>query len=603
MWRAAAVIIPLTALTLTAIGGAQTMNDRTDGRDARSDTWVAKDALGRDLPGHENCGPPREGKFVGIFYFTWLGPHGYDRSTPLRPDQGTQPKTDEDYQSPYDLAKILAGEQEWGPWHAFHWWGEPQFGYYLTDDEWVLRKHAHMLSEAGVDVIFCDVTNALTYTANYMTICRVFQEIRDEGGRTPQIGFLANAGAPQVVRKLYDEFYSKGLYDDLWFRWRGKPMILTPPEDLDAELVDFFTIRRSWAWSAAGWFGDGKDKWAWLDHHPQKWGWHDGPEHREQVPVAVAQHSTTNIGRSFHDGKQPPPEELQTDIGLCFAEQFERAIEIDPEFIFITGWNEWAAMRFESNGDQSIAGEVVPKGGSIFVDQYSQEYSRDIEPMRDGHGDNYYYQMVDGIRRFKGVRAPSPTSAPRTIRVDGEFGDWDDVEPEFLDTAGDTTHRDHPGWGSAGPYVDTTGRNDIVAAKVARDADNIYFYVETRDPLTPHTDPNWMWLLISIGGEDGPNWEGYQYVVNRRGVGSSRASLERNLGGWNWERVSRVAYAASGNQLEVAIPRTDLALGDESLQIDFKWVDNAQKPGDIMDFITSGDAAPSGRFNFRYKES
>ena len=112
-----------------------------------------------------------------------------------------------------------------------------------------------------------------------------------------------------------------------------------------------------------------------------------------------------------------------------------------------------------------------------------------------------------------------------------------------------------------------------------------------------------MWLLISIGDEDTPNWEGYQYIVNRRGVGSSRTNLERCLGGWQWERVSRVSYAASGNQLEIAIPRTDLALGVGPLQVDFKWVDNAQKPGDIMDFITSGDAAPSGRFNFRYKES
>ena len=77
---------------------------------------------------------------------------------------------------------------------------------------------------------------------------------------------------------------------------------------------------------------------------------------RSQVPVAVAQHATTNIGRSFHDGKQPPPEEMQTEVGLCFAEQFERALEIDPELIFITGWNEWVAMRFESDGTHSSRG-------------------------------------------------------------------------------------------------------------------------------------------------------------------------------------------------------------------------------------------------------
>jgi len=571
-------------------------------RDTFSDTWVATDALGRVLPGQGECGPPRDGKFVGMFYFTWLGPHGYDHSKGLLPDQGVQPVTEEDVNSPYDLTRILAGEQEWGPWHAFHHWGKPHFGYYLGDDEWVIRKHAQMLSEAGVDVIFCDVTNGLTYTGVYMTICRVFQEIRDAGGRTPQIGFLANAGAQAVVQKLYDEFYSKGLYEDLWFRWRGKPMVLSPPEELSDELKAFFTVRHSWAWSASGWFGDGKDKWAWLDHYPQKWGWHDNPEHREQVPVAAAQHATTNIGRSFHDGAQPPPEERQPEQGLCFAEQLERALEIDPEFMFITGWNEWVAMRFESEGNQSIAGEPVPVGGSIFVDQYSQEYSRDIEPMSGGHADSYYYQLVAGIRRFKGIRELPGASPPKSISINGRFRDWEDVGPEFRDDAGDTTHRDHPGWGSEGQYTNTSGRNDIVAAKVARDERNVYFHVRTQEPLTPRTDPSWMWLFLSINPEAGRSWEGYDYIVNRLPCEDGRAVLERCAGGWQWEKVAEVRLATRGNELELAIPRSALGLDAGPVQLDFKWVDNMQSPGDITDFIISGDAAPSGRFNYRYKE-
>ena len=41
----------------------------------------------------------------------------------------------------------------------------------------------------------------------------------------------------------------------------------------------------------------------------------------------------------------------------------------------------------------------------------SPEYSRDGEPMRlrdgVGFGDNYYYQMVSYIRKFKGIHAPA----------------------------------------------------------------------------------------------------------------------------------------------------------------------------------------------------
>jgi hypothetical protein len=50
-----------------------------------------------------------------------------------------------------------------------------------------------------------------------------------------------------------------------------------------------------------------------------------------------------------------------------------------------------------------------------------------------------------------------------------------------------------------------------------------------------------------------------------------------------------------------AVPRAALALpaGDD-IVLDFKWWDNPQHPGDIRDAYLSGDAAPEGRFNFRY---
>lgn len=41
--------------------------------DTFADTWTATDGLGRTVPGHEQVGPPRDGKFVGMFYFLWLG--------------------------------------------------------------------------------------------------------------------------------------------------------------------------------------------------------------------------------------------------------------------------------------------------------------------------------------------------------------------------------------------------------------------------------------------------------------------------------------------------------------------------------------------------
>ena len=50
--------------------------------------------------------------------------------------------------------------------------------------------------------------------------------------------------------------------------------------------------------------------------------------------------------------------------------------------------------------------------------------------------------------------------------------------------------------------------------------------------------------------------------------------------------------------MQLAVPRE--AIGRPA-KFDFKWVDNLQQPGDIMDFYNSGDVAPLGRFNFRYQ--
>jgi len=44
------------------------------GDDLFADTWVATDGAGRIVPAFEECGPPRPGKQVGIFYWTWHVP-------------------------------------------------------------------------------------------------------------------------------------------------------------------------------------------------------------------------------------------------------------------------------------------------------------------------------------------------------------------------------------------------------------------------------------------------------------------------------------------------------------------------------------------------
>lgn len=543
--------------------------------DVQSDTWVATDGLGRSLPGYAQCGPPRA-RQVGIFYFLWLGEHGRG--------------------GPYDITRILAADPEhpeYGPVNAFHHWGQPELGYYLSSDPWVVRRHCQLLVDAGVDVVIFDVTNGYPYTDNYLLVCRTFKEIRQGGGATPQVCFLLNPDNNGLVPVLYRDLYGKGLYPDLWFQWAGKPLILTRPDGLEPALQRFFTFRRTWAWNA------GRDNWTWLDTWPQRVGWHKRGR-PEEISVTVAGHPTTNIGRSNHDGRQPPIDRYRlcptTAQGLQFEQQWDRARAVDPPFVFVTGWNEWTAMRFLSGGgDASFLGKPWPKGESVFVDEFNQEFSRDIEPMRGGHGDAYYYQLVANVRRYKGVRPPSLPSGEQTISIDGRFEEWGKVGPEYRDTIGDTLHRASPGWGSAGPYRDTAGRNDLVRLKVARDRANVYLYAQAQEAITaPAAD----WMLLWIDADQDPRTgeHGYDYLVNHPAPGA----VCRSRPGGRWEQVGTAEWRVAGNELELAIPRRLLGLGKGPVRLDFHWSDNVAPAAFTKSFAGTADHAPNRRFNYRY---
>ena len=555
-------------------------------RDTMPDTWAATDALGRTLPMSADVGVPKANRTVGIFYFNWHAAFG-------------NPQV-------HDIAKILAANPAapaWGPVQAPHYWSEPRFGYYRPDDPWVIRKHVQMLTDAGVDVLILDATNALTYDAEREALCRVLEQMKAEGRRVPKIAMFPYANHLPVVQHLWETFYKPGKHRDLWFQWKGKPLLLTPTEGLSDEVKAFFTLRTSWAWTRGhAWFGDGKDKWPWLDFAPQTPGWHEAPDKAECVPVGVSQHITSHVGRSFHLSRQPPPADCRPGEGLYFDEQWRHALPHNSEFIFITGWNEWVAQRFLSDGTMTFQGRVLPAGETFFVDLYDQEFSRDIEPMRGGYGDNYYWQMVANIRRYKGVR-PVPTASPaKTLAIPGEFTQWADIKPVYFDDLHDTTHRDHDGVPGAGRYTNKTGRNDLDTAHVAHDAKHVFFHVTTRDPLTPATDTDWMVLLIDTDQNSATGRFGYELRINQTRPAPTRASVER----WNgktWESPISATLQVGANELHLAIERTALSLAtDKPLRFDFKWTDNIAAEADPIDYLDHGDTLPNARHRLRYAE-
>jgi hypothetical protein len=403
-------------------------------------------------------------------------------------------------------------------------------------------------------------------------------------------------------------------------------------QDYTKEVKEFFTLRTMW-WGYYEWGGKRfigtEDNWSFgyslADRRvkvllpEQLLSLHNGK--REQAAVTTAQHPVTMTDENMGVGKSwsrefGQPELNEYDMpksayvpwlgkkvenpegyGIYFQERWDEALEANPEFLYINDWNEWTAGKYQPNG-----GGTTPWLGRdnpfFFVDQYNAEFNRGIQPMKEGYTDNYYMQMAQNIRRYKGVRPiPERKGYDKKIVIDGNFSDWKKIRNEFRDTRGDTYHRDAIGYAGI-RYVNNSGRNDIITGKAAVGKENIYFYAETAEPLSPHTDKNWMLLLIDADNNSKTGWYGYDYLVNQNVKGENITTLMK-YDGQQWIEAGDLIYRYTGNQMEIEIPRRLLNISQDQLVIDFKWSDNPEEMADPVSFCLNGDTAPNRRFNYR----
>ncbi len=579
-------------------------------REVFADTWEATDMLGRKIPSAEEC-PDKKEKIVGMFY--WLG------------------KGDTEHEA-INVTKVLKDfpEAEYNVdhpvWHQGpKYWGEPLYGFYHSEDPYVLRKHILMLAAAGVDFIAFDNTNAAWPKKQALyALLEALRQAKLDGINVPKITFLLNLGpgdkgTEYQLRSLYQDIYKPGLYSDLWFMYEGKPLMIGYPSslskkgynELDTEFLNeirnFFTFRMGQGGYSCGPNPECKGKdWGWLERMPlHKYGERkDGT--CEQMAVGVAQNCNQNrdtwfnnegtFGRSYtmKDGHALLTEDSYK-YGYNFQEQFDYAIEADPDIIFITGWNEWNMAFIPPS---SPTGKLIlPQGSNqiAFYDQFEREHSRDIEPDSDGYLDTYFLQLVGNVRKFKGTKKLEKASAPLK---NGKDINWDKVTPKYMNMKGSAPRRDFPGCGKRLRYQADAGRNDIIEARVARDDENLYFYAKCADKVKDSKAENAMVLYLDLDRNKETGWEGYEF----RAIGNELQKSDEFV--YDWEKVGKITRKVSGETVVIIVPKKLLGLG-ENFDIEFKWSDNAFSglipQGEIMDFYVNGVTAPIGRFNFRYK--
>lgn len=509
------------------------------------------DALGRRV-GADNAPDRRSGRYVGMFYFLWLG------------ETGKHP--------PYNVSHITAKYKDagyrpevWGAEGVYHHWGEPFYGYYYSSDEWVIRKHIKLLMQADIDFLFFDTTNGPIYAENAMTVMKVLQEYHNEGFTVPKVMFYTNTASGKVTENIYNTIYKPRYCEDTWFTIDGKPVIIAIYEECTEECKNFFCFKKS-QWPNEP---DKVGGWPWMDFvRPQRVFKNDEGED-EVINVSVAQHpqimfgdsvlygETANRGRAFHNGENDKEPDAYIK-GYNFKEQFDRAIEADPPYVLVTGWNEWIAGRWRGTPSRPIR----------FVDCCNYEYSRDIEMMRGGYFDNYFMQLADHVRRYKGTEK-TPVTEKNTPAVFSNVTDGD-------------MRRDCDGYGAH--YTSDTEKNAITSLSVVYGDGDISFTVTAKDSLK-FGEGDDMAVFVKTAEKS--------FVISENGLYSLSSDMERSY-------IKDVRADISDKAAQYTVDRSDLGIcGDFELNI--KAADATVRYTSVEDFYDKGDVFPLGRLGISFK--
>ena len=562
------------------------------------------DALGRRVSIADGTKADKT-RYVGLFYSVWLGQHQYMQKGIY--DITKLESTPEGLEELYDVDSKVS------PVDEFHFWGEPLYGYYSMSDPWVVTRHVELLTMAGIDYLCLDATNSVLYPSSTDLLFSTLKNFQDQGFAVPHVVFYTNSYSGSTTKKIYDRYYRNERYlgQSLWFMPRGeKPLLIGITENNDkasdqtkydpsfndfisSEMQEFFDVKES-EWPNGN-YNENSIPWmSW--EYPQN-------VHNGSVAVPVAQHSHSVIYASSkhpecHRGYDNGTQEVDSDwtAGRSFQTMWdgvfrmEKNVNIDN--VLVTSFNEWMAIKNNANG----LGQVT------FVDVFDQEYSRDIEMMKGGYNDNYYLQLVQNVRRFKMTEGQSYKRKNLAIDIqdDASLALWDIAPAKYRDFMGDALPRDFENAAGTARYTDTSHRNDIVEIRVANDASNLYFYIETAEEITAYngTDRNWMNLLIRTGKQEA-SFAGYDFIVNRAPKDGT-TSIERSRGGYDWVDAGVARYTYRGNLMQIAVPLSALGLIAEDCAIEFKVADHVTHDDDIMDYYVSGDSAPLGRLSYSY---
>ena len=274
---------------------------------------------------------------------------------------------------------------------AFHYWSKPAQGYYRSTDTDAIRNNMTLLYNAGVDFIILDYTYAsapgyLPGTSTWNSyiggpskaLLNTIMQMRAEGKGTPYVVFWVNDSS--MFDAIGDQFMDKEEWKDCFVYWDGKPFIMKWNYDPANESYDRFTVRGMYGLRGKASTG----QWTYLEIDNSSTVSYDADGKPEHISAAVATQETYMSLPTAHG----------RNGGKFWNEQWKNAFKYHPKIVTVTWWNEWCAQLYYVEGV-----------GFVFTDNFNQEYSRDVEPMEGGHGDQYYKWLCEYIRCYRNHEA------------------------------------------------------------------------------------------------------------------------------------------------------------------------------------------------------
>lgn len=591
-------------------------------------------------------------KYVGMFYFTLHGQIPRDNI--------------------YNVSEITNGGKnndafyahaEQRPENTAYFWGKPVWDYYSQTDPWVVRKQLEMLTMAGVDFLFIDVTNAFTnaamndnteallfVNATYLVMDLV-HEYAGKGWNVPKLMFYTNNNGTNgtqnsactqanddinIVKTIYNKFYLRdnGKYDDVWFAPNGKPLIVMTKEsrqilavaDEDEE-PDNYAVSRYFEFKYTIWPNDREEDPADLLANSFPWmeKYFDGNYLKNRggvVNVSVAQHmntirfsdTTANYGRGYDYTAEAQTHTVEnwgngthTYTHTAANNKSDRQAEaINYEYLWRQVVNSRDAVNMVTlTGWNEWTASTVKLGGKMrLVDCFNEEYSRDIEPTYGEYKDNTYLQTARNIRDYKFTVPIALTYPAATVDVtDFTAENWKSGK-KYLDFTGECTARSAPGWVTdpqSSDYRTLTddSNNNDIESVTVLHDDSYVYFRIAAADDIKAAKAGRETAWMNILLQTQEGAKGFDIVVNRTQDGNA-CSVQRAGANGQYTDVGTATMAQSGKYLQIAVPRAALGLPAGTPRFTFKVCDNVGGDDDILAYYNTGDAAPIGRLAYVY---